>query len=96
MFWMCGSAGVFLAVWVCGCVFGCVGVRVCFGCVGVRVCFGCMGVRVCFGWVRGRTDGISVRPGIGKRGHVYQYADGRNLIRPHIHRGYYANIMTYY
>ena len=24
---------MFLAVWVCGCVFGCVGVRVCFGCV---------------------------------------------------------------
>ena len=32
------SAGVFLAVWVCGCVFGYVGVRVFFwlcGCAGV-------------------------------------------------------------
>ena len=34
-------------VWEWGCVFGCVGVRVCFGCVGVQVCFwlcGCVGV----------------------------------------------------
>ena len=34
-------------VWEWGCVFGCVGVRVCFGCVGVQVCFwlcGCAGV----------------------------------------------------
>ena len=30
-FWMCGSAGAFLAVWV---RFGCVGVRVCFALCG--------------------------------------------------------------
>ena len=41
VFWLCGSAGVFLAVWESGCVFGCVRVWVCgcvFGCVGVCVC----------------------------------------------------------
>ena len=49
------SAGVFLAVWVCGCVFGYVGVRVCFDCVGVRVCSwlcGCAGVFLAV-WVCG-------------------------------------------
>ena len=39
-------------MWEWGCVFGCVGVRVCFDCVGVQVCFDCVGVflamLVCF------------------------------------------------
>ena len=49
---------MFLAVWVCGCVFGCVvlGVRVCFWMCGwvlaVWECFGCVEVRVCF-WLCG-------------------------------------------
>ena len=47
-FWLCGCMVVFLAMCECGCVFGCVGLRVCFGFVGVRVCFGCVGVRVYF------------------------------------------------
>ena len=52
---LCGSGGVFLAVWVCGCVlsvwecgcvFGCVGVWVCFDCVECTCVFGCVGVWV--------------------------------------------------
>ena len=52
---LCGSGGVpdghqTDTVWEWGCVFGCVGLRVCFVCVGVRVCFwlcGCV-LTVCF------------------------------------------------
>ena len=39
---LCGSGGVFLAVWVCGCVLAVWGCRCVFGCVGVRVCWGCL------------------------------------------------------
>ena len=62
-----------LAVWKCGCVFSCEGVRVCvlavwecrcvFGCMGVRVCFGCVGVRVCF-WLYG-SAGVFLLCGCG-------------------------------
>ena len=68
MFWLCGSVGVFLAVWVrfwlCGCaldVLWCALTVWEYGCV---------------------LAGMSVLPGIGKRGHVYQYEDGRNFLGP--------------
>ena len=56
-FW--SGAGVFLAVWECGCVltvwvcFDCVGVQVCFWLYGV--CFCCEEVRVCL-WLCGCVD----------------------------------------